>query len=85
MPKSVFTDAYTTVVESLIALRKASGVTQVELARRLGKPQQFVSAVERRERRVDVIEFCVIVRAIGGDPKAIFADVADALPTETSI
>lgn len=85
MPKSVFTDAYTTVVDSLVALRKAKGVTQVELARRLDRPQQFISAFERRERRVDVVEFCVIVRAIGDDPKAVFAKIADALPADTSI
>ena len=33
------------------------GLTQEELAHRLRKPQSFVSKYERRERRLDVIEF----------------------------
>jgi transcriptional regulator with XRE-family HTH domain len=85
MPKSVFTDAYTTVVDHLIALRKAKGVTQVELARRIGKPQQFISLIERKERRIDVVEFFVIVSAIGGDPVEAFRDLAAELPDNIGI
>lgn len=85
MPKSVFTDAYAYVVEYLLALRKEKGVSQVELARRLGKTQQFVSLVERKERRVDVVEFCVLVRALGGDPEAAVVEVARSLPNDATI
>src|SRR5690349_11346502 len=45
MPKSVFTGAYASAVEILVALRKRAGLSQVELARRLAKPQQFISNV----------------------------------------
>ena len=41
MPKSVFSDAYALVIERLIELRKAQQVSQVELARRLGKTQRM--------------------------------------------
>lgn len=41
---------------------------QVELAERLGKSQSFVSKVERGERRLDVIEFCQVVEALGYEP-----------------
>lgn len=41
----------------LIEARTRAGVTQVELAARLGRHQPFISFVERGERRVDVIEF----------------------------
>ena len=34
------------VGESLAAVRKRAGITQQELAKRLGKPQSFVSAFE---------------------------------------
>lgn len=85
MPKSVFTDAYAFVVEYLLVLRKEKGVSQVELARRLGKTQQFVSLVERRERRLDVVEFCVFVRALGGNPEAAVVEVARSLPKDASI
>lgn len=32
---------------------------------RLGKPQQFISNVERNERRLDVVEYYAFVRALG--------------------
>lgn len=48
--------------------RKAAGLTQAELAARLERPQSFVSKYERGERRLDVIEFGEVARAIGLDP-----------------
>lgn len=85
MSRSVFTDAYNSVVEYLIQLRKDAGVSQVELARRLGRTQQFVSYIETRERRLDVVEFYAYVRALGGDPKAAILELFDSLPDDLSI
>jgi transcriptional regulator with XRE-family HTH domain len=53
-----------------IQARKSAGLTQVGLADRLGRPQSFVSKYERGERRLDVIEFCEVCRALGVDPVA---------------
>lgn len=85
MSKSAFTDAYASVVASVRALREERGVSQVELARRLGRPQQFVSYFETGVRRIDLVEFVVIVRALGGDPKELFASLADAVPMDARI
>lgn len=85
MPKSVFTDAYSILLETLVALRKEKGVTQVELSRRLGKPQPWVSYMERGERRIDVIEFYAVVVALGGDPETIFSALARRLPKKVAI
>lgn len=68
MPSSIFTQRHQEFIAFIASVRKASGVTQVELAQRLGKPQSFVSKVERGERRLDVIEFCDIAEALGYDP-----------------
>jgi len=75
MPKSVFTDAYQTFLDVLISARKEAGVTQVELAQRLGKPQPWVSNIERGIRRVDVIEFIAICRAVQADPQVVFQEI----------
>jgi len=85
MPKSVFTDAYASLLEVLVELRKDAGLTQVELSRRLGKPQPFISYVERGERRVDVIEFYAIVRALRGDPVVVFERLVRRLPKRVEI
>lgn len=51
-----------------IQARKNAGLTQVGLAERLGRPQSFVSKYERGERKLDVIEFCRVCRALEIDP-----------------
>ncbi|MGH9715631.1 MAG: helix-turn-helix domain-containing protein [Candidatus Acidiferrales bacterium] len=52
----------------LAEARKAANLTQAELAERLNRPQSFVSKYERGERRLDVVEFGEVARAIGLDP-----------------
>jgi transcriptional regulator with XRE-family HTH domain len=85
MTKSVFTDAYRTLLESLKGARRDAGLSQTELARRLGKPQQFVSFIELGTRRVDVIEFYAIMKALDVDPGEAFLALLRELPDEVSI
>jgi transcriptional regulator with XRE-family HTH domain len=85
MTKSAFTPAYKLMLSALLDLRRQAGVNQIELAKRLGKQQAFVSNFERGVRRLDLIEFYAIVRALGGDPVAMFADLAAKLPKKVAI
>ncbi len=85
MPKSVFTDAYGLLLELLVETRKDAGITQVELAKRLGRPQPFVSYFERGERRIDVVEFCVIASALESNPIDLFTTLVNRLPDQTNI
>jgi transcriptional regulator with XRE-family HTH domain len=55
----------------LRALRERNRLSQVTVARRLGKHQSFVSKYECGERRLSVIEFIDVVRALGGEPAAV--------------
>jgi transcriptional regulator with XRE-family HTH domain len=54
----------------LVEKRKKAGLTQVEIAKRLGRHQSFVATVERGQRRIDVIELIDFAEAIGFDPRA---------------
>ena len=54
--ETIYSKEYKTVLRKLKKARKKSGFTQVEIAKRLGKPQSFVSKVENGERRLDIIE-----------------------------
>ena len=68
MTKSVFTAKYERFRKRLVTGRKSKGLTQMQVAERLGKPQSFVSKYERGERRLDVVEFLEVAKAIGTDP-----------------
>jgi transcriptional regulator with XRE-family HTH domain len=80
MPRPAFTDAHEGLREALIAARKDAGVTQEELADRIDKPQQFISKIERGDRRVDVVELIAICRALKLDPKEVFATILRRVP-----
>ena len=60
--------AYKRFRELLVEVRKAAGLTQMELSQRLNRPQSFVSKFERGERRLDVVEFGEVARALSVDP-----------------
>lgn len=85
MPKSLFTDAYAAFLRVLIAARKDAGLSQVELARRIGRDQPFISLIERGVRRVDLVEFYVIARAIGEDPERLFGSIVRVMPEKIEI
>lgn len=68
MTSSIFTKRYLIFRELLIRYRKDASVSQLCLAKKLGKPQSFVSKYESGERRLDVIEFLEIAKALQFDP-----------------
>jgi transcriptional regulator with XRE-family HTH domain len=69
--KSTYSDIYSLVIERLLLARKRKGITQVELAQKLGKPQSFISKIESGERRLDIGEFMEITHLLGEDPSEI--------------
>ncbi len=71
---------YKVVGAYLTKVRKDAHLTQQAVAARLRKPQSFVSAYETSQRRIDVIEFLVIVEALGVDPRTAFADIVASRP-----
>ena len=56
-----------------IEARTAAGLTQTEPARRLRRPQSFVSKYESGERRLDVVEPIEISETLGRRPEEIVA------------
>ena len=56
MPDSIYKKEYQTVIKRLKDARVESGLKQEEVANKLGKPQSYVSKIERGERRVDIAE-----------------------------
>lgn len=85
MPRSVFTDANKIVVEALISARKSAGLRQEDVAERLGKPQSFVSRVESGQRRLDILEFYALARALGANPIKLFDRIVAKLPADVRV
>ena len=50
------------VVENLRKARMEAGLRQEDVAQKLGKPQSYISKIERGERRVDVVELKAFAR-----------------------
>ena len=82
MTRSVFLQSYGVLTQRLVEARVAKGVTQIELAELLGRPQSFVSKVEGGDRRLDVIEFLQIITALNVDPEPIIQSVAAAIAND---
>ena len=65
MRKSLHTPGYRTFQALLRAERERLGISQTELAERMGEGQDFVSKCERGVRRLDVVELVQWCQALG--------------------
>jgi transcriptional regulator with XRE-family HTH domain len=83
MPSAIFEKRYASVVDVLASARRDAGVTQVQLAERLGRPQSYVSKIERRERRVDAVEVHDWAVALALKPQHLFEQISQALTQAT--
>ena len=79
MPKTIFTGANKIVVEVLRQARMDAGLTQAELAVKIGRDQSHISLIEGSQRRLDLVEFHAIARAMERDPVELFAVISSAL------
>ena len=74
MALSTHNTDYRLLLTVLRSARERSGVSQVDLAARLGNTQTFVSKCERGERRVDMVEFVEFAEALGLDPASLLQE-----------
>ncbi len=64
MAGTLHTEAYRAAVRFLAELRAREGLSQADLAARLSKPPSFVGKYETYERRLDIIEFLVVLKTL---------------------
>ena len=67
MIKSIHTKEYAYFVERLRKARQKAGLTQVQVAKKLKRPQLHVSNVESGQQRVDVVELQRFAKLYGQD------------------
>lgn len=65
MRKTLYQRENLALLALLRAVRERQGVLQADLSAALGKPQSYISKIERGERRLDVIELRRILQVLG--------------------
>ena len=75
LAKGFHDERYRELIGKLVAERKRLGLSQRELADKIGQHQQFVSRYELGERRLDIIEFIDVVVALALKPSHLVADI----------
>ena len=64
MTKTIYSREYKSFLRLLRETRQQAGMSQQDLANKLGQTQSFVSKCERGERRIDVVELRHFCRAM---------------------
>lgn len=75
----VVSPEYRTAINAISNARRSRGISQSELARRLGKHRSFINKIELIERRLDIVEFVTIASALDIEPSELFRTVLAAL------
>jgi len=56
MPRAIYTKDHYAIVERLKTARIEAGLSQVEVTKKLGKTQSYLSKIESGQRRFDVLQ-----------------------------
>lgn len=79
MRRWVSSHSYQVAIGVLVEARGHAGLTQRDLASRLGKPRSFVAKIETGERRLDFVEFVAIARELGTTAGSLIDRIDTAL------
>lgn len=75
MPNVLNSPEYIALRHALIQAREAAGLTQVQVAQRIGRAQSFVSKYELGERRLDVVEYVRVCACLNVKPEEILKKI----------
>jgi ribosome-binding protein aMBF1 (putative translation factor) len=67
LSKSLGSPRHKALIALLVEKREAAGLTQAQLAEKLGEYQSFVARLESGQRRVDVVEFLELEKILNFD------------------
>lgn len=75
----VFSEPYGVLRTMLRDARHAAGLSQRELAARIGKHPSHVAMIERGQRRIDALELYRMARVLDADPAGLLARIGEQL------
>jgi transcriptional regulator with XRE-family HTH domain len=76
MSRTLDTRRHEALRKFLIEHRKIAGLRQIDLAKRLGRTQSYVSNIEIGQKRIALIELIEWAEAIGFDPEQAITEIA---------
>lgn len=85
MAQSVYSRPYQVFLQQLRAAREASGLTQREVAEKLGRSQSFVAKCEQGHNRVDVAQLVEFCRVLGVPLVRFMEGYSSALESEDTM
>ncbi len=80
--KTIVSLGHMALIAAMIAARKASGLTQVDLAKVLGCQQSLIARMESGQRRIDAVDLVLWARAVDADAKYFIEVVEEATPVD---
>lgn len=82
-PNPVHSDGYRRLRQVLVEARRQAGLSQRQLAARIGKSASHICMIETGQRRIDVLEFDRIARSLGADPLELFQAATNPTSSRT--
>ncbi|MDM0025728.1 helix-turn-helix domain-containing protein [Variovorax saccharolyticus] len=76
MPRGLQPNPHAKLRELLAQARDDAGLKQAQVAALLKRPQSFVSKYENGERKLDVVEFIDVCKALGVSPSALIEQLS---------
>ncbi|MGJ7500713.1 helix-turn-helix domain-containing protein [Variovorax sp. ZT5P49] len=75
MSRGLQSPPYKKLRQLLAQARADAGLTQLQVAECVKRPQSFVSKYENGERQLDVVEFVAVCKAIGASPSSLIDQI----------
>jgi transcriptional regulator with XRE-family HTH domain len=77
LSKSIYTDRWEQLLKILKRLRVEKGLTQVQLAAQLDRPQSLIAKIESGERKLDVCQFLDYMEALDASAEDVIREMGE--------
>jgi transcriptional regulator with XRE-family HTH domain len=75
LSKSLYSDRWEQLLKILKRLRVEKGLTQVQLAAQLDRPQSLIAKIESGERKLDVCQFLDYLEALDASAEEVVREI----------
>ena len=78
LSKSLYSDRWEQLLKILKRLRVEKGLTQVQLAAQLDRPQSLIAKIESGERKLDVCQFLDYMEALDASAEDVVRELGQS-------